>query len=90
MRALSGLLAFCLSLWSCVPRLPPVDGCDPFVQRCVETTDRQHYPGICSFDQRTHRIGDLTCEETHQVCSMLDGGHASCIPVNAVDAGVEQ
>lgn len=84
------ILAGLLLLGGCHPVLPPVDFCTPFVQRCVETTDHQHYPGICSADQRTHRIGDLTCEETHQVCSMLDGGHASCIPVNAADAGVEQ
>lgn len=82
-----------LALFGCVPKLPPVDGCDPFVQRCVETADHRHYPGVCSADRRTHRIGDLTCEETRQVCSMLDGGRASCIPREAVtsaDAGVEQ
>ena len=61
------------------PRNPPVSGCQPEAQTCIN--DRPH---VCSASQRWHVAGDRTCAQVGGVCTVL-GGRAYCGPV--ADAG---
>lgn len=61
------------------PRNPPVSGCQPEAQTCIN--DRPH---VCSASQRWHVAGDRTCAQVGGVCTVL-GGRAHCAPV--ADAG---
>ncbi len=61
------------------PRNPPVSGCQPEAQTCIN--DRPH---VCSASQRWHAAGDRTCAQVGGVCTVL-GGRAHCAPV--ADAG---
>ena len=61
------------------PRNPPVSGCQPEAQTCIN--DRPH---VCSASQRWHVAGNLRCSAIGGVCTVL-GGRAYCGPV--VDAG---
>lgn len=61
------------------PRNPPVSGCQPEAQTCIN--DRPH---VCSASQRWHVAGDRTCSSIGGVCTVL-GGRAYCAPV--ADAG---
>lgn len=61
------------------PRNPPVSGCQPEAQTCIN--DRPH---VCSASQRWHRVGDIDCSAVGGVCTVL-GGRAYCAPV--ADAG---
>ena len=61
------------------PRNPPVSGCQPEAQTCIN--DRPH---VCSASQRWHVAGDRTCAQVGGVCTVL-GGRAYCAPV--ADAG---
>ena len=62
------------------PRNPPVSGCQPEAQTCIN--DRPH---VCSASQRWHVAGDRTCSSIGGVCTVL-GGRAYCGPVG--DGGV--
>ena len=61
------------------PRNPPVSGCQPEAQTCIN--DRPH---VCSASQRWHVAGNLRCSAIGGVCTVL-GGRAHCAPV--ADAG---
>lgn len=61
------------------PRNPPVSGCQPEAQTCIN--DRPH---VCSASQRWHVAGDRTCSSIGGQCTVL-GGRAYCAPV--ADAG---
>ena len=61
------------------PRNPPVSGCQPEAQTCIN--DRPH---VCSASQRWHVAGNLRCSAIGGVCTVL-GGRAYCGPV--ADAG---
>ena len=61
------------------PRNPPVSGCQPEAQTCIN--DRPH---VCSASQRWHVAGNLQCSAVGGVCTVL-GGRAYCGPV--ADAG---
>ena len=61
------------------PRNPPVSGCQPEAQTCIN--DRPH---VCSASQRWHVAGNLQCSAVGGVCTVL-GGRAHCGPV--ADAG---
>ena len=61
------------------PRNPPVSGCQPEAQTCIN--DRPH---VCSASQRWHVAGNLLCSQVGGVCTVL-GGRAYCGPVT--DAG---
>ena len=63
------------------PRNPPVSGCQPEAQTCIN--DRPH---VCSASQRWHVAGNLRCSAIGGVCTVL-GGRAHCGPV--VDAGTD-
>ena len=78
---LTCLIAAILAGALCVgcPRNPPVSGCQPEAQTCIN--DRPH---VCSASQRWHVAGDLSCSAVGGVCTVL-GGRAHCAPV--ADAG---
>ena len=78
---LTCLIAAILAGALCVgcPRNPPVSGCQPEAQTCIN--DRPH---VCSASQRWHVAGDRTCAQVGGVCTVL-GGRAYCAPV--ADAG---
>lgn len=57
------------------PRNPPVSGCQPEAQTCIN--DRPH---VCSTSQRWHVAGDRSCASIGGVCTVL-GGRAYCGPV---------
>ena len=78
---LTCLIAAILAGALCVgcPRNPPVSGCQPEAQTCIN--DRPH---VCSASQRWHVAGDRTCAQVGGVCTVL-GGRAHCAPV--ADAG---
>ena len=78
---LTCLIAAILAGALCVgcPRNPPVSGCQPEAQTCIN--DRPH---VCSASQRWHVAGDLSCAQVGGVCTVL-GGRAYCGPV--ADAG---
>jgi hypothetical protein len=82
---LPGLLTFVVGVLLagalCVgcPRNPPVSGCQPEAQTCIN--DRPH---VCSASQRWHVAGDRTCSSIGGQCTVL-GGRAYCAPV--ADAG---
>ena len=78
---LTCLIAAILAGTLCVgcPRNPPVSGCQPEAQTCIN--DRPH---VCSASQRWHVAGDLSCSAVGGVCTVL-GGRAHCAPV--ADAG---
>jgi hypothetical protein len=61
------------------PRLPPISGCSPMAQTCIDNS-----PYVCSSSQRWFRSGDLSCSAVGGVCTVL-GGRAHCAPV--ADAG---
>ena len=54
------------------PRLPPVSGCQPQAQTCIDDS-----PHVCSASQRWHRAGSLTCAEVGGSCAVV-GGRAYC------------
>ena len=65
------------------PRMPPVSGCSPMAQTCIDDA-----PHVCSASQRWHRAGSLTCAEVGGSCAVV-GGRAYCAaPV--VDAGAAE
>ena len=74
---LTCLIAAILAGALCVgcPRNPPVSGCQPEAQTCIN--DRPH---VCSASQRWHVAGDLSCSAIGGVCTVL-GGRAYCGPV---------
>ena len=78
---LTCLIAAILAGALCVgcPRNPPVSGCQPEAQTCIN--DRPH---VCSASQRWHVAGNLRCSAIGGVCTVL-GGRAYCGPV--ADAG---
>lgn len=78
---LTCLIAAILAGALCVgcPRNPPVSGCQPEAQTCIN--DRPH---VCSASQRWHVAGDRTCSSIGGQCTVL-GGRAHCAPV--ADAG---
>lgn len=78
---LTCLVAAILAGALCVgcPRNPPVSGCQPEAQTCIN--DRPH---VCSASQRWHVAGNLRCSAIGGVCTVL-GGRAYCGPV--ADAG---
>lgn len=78
---LTCLIAAILAGALCVgcPRNPPVSGCQPEAQTCIN--DRPH---VCSASQRWHVAGDRTCSSIGGQCTVL-GGRAYCAPV--ADAG---
>ena len=78
---LTCLIAAILAGALCVgcPRNPPVSGCQPEAQTCIN--DRPH---VCSASQRWHVAGDRTCNSIGGQCTVL-GGRAYCAPV--ADAG---
>ena len=76
--ALSVVLPLGVALCGC-PRLPPVSGCQPEAQTCLDDA-----PHVCSASQRWHRAGDLSCAAVSGQC-MVMGGRAYCAPV--ADAG---
>lgn len=82
---LPGLLTFVVGVLLagalCVgcPRLPPISGCSPMAQTCIDNS-----PYVCSSSQRWFRSGDLSCSAVGGVCTVL-GGRAHCAPV--ADAG---
>lgn len=78
--ALSVVLPLGVALSGC-PRNPPVSGCQPEAQTCIN--DR---PSVCSASQRWHVAGDRSCASVGGVCTVL-GGRAYCGPV--VDAGAD-
>ena len=80
---LTCLIAAILAGALCVgcPRNPPVSGCQPEAQTCIN--DRPH---VCSASQRWHVAGNLRCSAIGGVCTVL-GGRAYCGPV--VDAGTD-
>jgi hypothetical protein len=63
------------------PHLPPVSGCEPTAQTCIQDS-----PHVCSASQRWERAGDLTCAAVGAVC-VTTSGVARCVA--ATDAGVE-
>jgi len=77
------LIAAILAGALCVgcPRNPPVSGCQPEAQTCIN--DRPH---VCSASQRWHVAGDRTCSSIGGQCTVL-GGRAYCGPV--ADAGAD-
>jgi len=77
--ALSVVLPLGVALSGC-PRLPPVSGCQPEAQTCIN--DRPH---VCSASQRWHVAGDRTCSTVGGACVVM-GGRAFCAA--ASDAGV--
>ena len=80
---LTCLIAAILAGALCVgcPRNPPVSGCQPEAQTCIN--DRPH---VCSASQRWHVAGDRTCSSIGGQCTVL-GGRAYCGPV--ADAGAD-
>jgi len=80
---LTCLIAAILAGALCVgcPRNPPVSGCQPEAQTCIN--DRPH---VCSASQRWHVAGDRTCSSIGGQCTVL-GGRAYCAPV--ADAGAD-
>ena len=78
--ALSVVLPLGVALSGC-PRLPPVSGCQPEAQTCLDDA-----PHVCSASQRWHRAGDLSCAAVGGVCTVM-GGRAYCAPV--ADAGTD-
>lgn len=52
----------------CGPRLPPVSGCNPMAQACIN--DRPH---VCSASQRWQPAGDLACSAVGGVCAVASG-----------------
>ena len=62
------------------PRLPPVSGCNPMAQACIN--DRPH---VCSASQRWQPAGDLACGAVGGVCAVANG-RAYCAPLT--DGGV--
>ena len=82
---LTCLIAAILAGALCVgcPRNPPVSGCQPEAQTCIN--DRPH---VCSASQRWHVAGNLRCSAIGGVCTVL-GGRAYCGPVadGGTDAG---
>lgn len=79
MKRLALLLA---TLAACHPNLPPVEGCRPGSYIC-----RGDRPLFCTPAQRYEPAGDTTCGASMQVCTVLDGGVASCVPVSTTDGG---
>jgi hypothetical protein len=65
---------------SCGPRLPPVSGCQPEAQTCINDA-----PHVCSASQRWHRAGDISCSAVGGVCAVANG-RAYCAPLT--DGGV--
>ena len=63
------------------PRMPPVSGCQPQAQTCINDS-----PHVCSASQRWHRAGSLTCSQVGGVCAVV-GGRAFCA---ATDAGASR
>ena len=57
------------------PRNPPVSGCQPEAQTCIN-----YRPHVCSASQRWHVAGNLRCSAIGGVCTVL-GGRAYCGPV---------
>jgi len=62
------------------PRLPPVSGCQPEAQTCINDS-----PHVCSASQRWHRGGDISCSAVGGVCAVANG-RAYCAPL--ADGGV--
>lgn len=62
------------------PRLPPVSGCQPEAQTCINDS-----PHVCSASQRWHRAGDIDCRAVGGSCAVANG-RAFCAPLT--DGGV--
>lgn len=83
--ALLALLAALAALAAC-PKLPPVTGCTPLAQSCVDVEGGTR-PAVCSPSQRLYLVGDTTCEALGTTCAVSDAGAARCVPAAANDAG---
>ena len=62
-----------LALVGC-PHLPPVSGCAPTAQSCIEGR-----PHVCSASQRWEPAGDVVCRGA---CVVGDAGIAHCAPAD--------
>ena len=74
-------LGLVVELQGC-PRLPPVSGCTPFTQQCVNGM-----PHVCSATQRLEPAGDVSCVAVGGVC-VVSAGVAHCAPAPA-DGGAQ-